>query len=122
MDALGGRALLCRRFEPMNDVNTLDDENAIAAFFHLAPHIGREITVVSIDFARLQRATQGAEQSTGNRGHQVINGGGVRFAEVGRIHAIVGGNRAMHAEDHRIFFSRKSGKTHRSHFSFDVRL
>ena len=75
-----------------------DAEEFIIAF-DAAFDVGYEI-VGSGDSARFQRAGKCAGQSTGERGDDVVDGGGKRR---GVLHAVILGVAAMHAEMERLF-------------------
>jgi hypothetical protein len=64
--------------------------------------------LIGWDFARFQRATKGAQQSTGGCGDHVIKGGRMRL-KLGCVYAIVLSDRAVHTESDRLGFAGKIG-------------
>ena len=65
----------------------------------------RQTAIAGVDPARLQRATQGAGQSTSRRGDDVVEGGGVVW-ELARRRPIVLAHLVVGAEQHRLGFGR----------------
>jgi hypothetical protein len=57
-------------------VDAFDDEHAIFRFFDFSANFACELAV-GLNFARLQRAPKGSEQSTRNRCNQIIYGRGM---------------------------------------------
>jgi hypothetical protein len=111
LDALGDRAALrveamhavddgwvhARLYpQPVADMDALDDEN-LALELDLAFGIGAETTVSGGDVARLERAPERADQSTGRGGDDVVEGGGV-WRRVARGHPVVFGDLTVDAE------------------------
>jgi hypothetical protein len=76
------------------------DDQDLAVQLDLADRVCLETTVSGGDAARLQRAPEGPGQSPGGRGHQVVQGGGVRLAVLG-VAAVVLGHRAVDPEGER---------------------
>ena len=99
-------------FQRVIDPNPLDDEHAI---LHLDVPFGRrrQVALPSFDPARLQRATQGAGQSTGRRRHDVVERGRVRLEGAGRG-SVMFSHLVVNAEANRIVLSRKVGAAQRS--------
>jgi hypothetical protein len=60
--------------EPVDDVDTLDDEDAVLVL-DLAPRFGDESAFACGDVTRLQRASERPSQSTGGSGDDVVHGG-----------------------------------------------
>ena len=110
---------LFRRGEPQGDANTTDDEHAVLGF-DLARDLGGQATAVGIDVARLQRASKGADHSTGCCGDHVVDRRGVRFCELGRIDFVMLGDRAVHAERDRLGLARQVGDPQRPLPAFDA--
>ena len=76
---LGRRPLVVGTIsKPVLHADALDDQHAVL-HLHVAFTLRREPALTGVDPARLQRATQGPGQSTGGRGHHVIERGGVRL-------------------------------------------
>jgi hypothetical protein len=59
------------------DVDAFDDQH-LAVQLDLAFRVSPETTASGGDAARLERAPEGADQSTGRGGDDVVEGGGVR--------------------------------------------
>ncbi len=103
------RRAACQR---VADPNPLDDEHAILDLdvtFGIRP----QVALPSFDPARLQRATQGAGQSTGRRRHDVVERGRVRL-EGARRRSVMFGHLVVDAEADRIVLCRKIGTAKRS--------
>jgi hypothetical protein len=66
------------------DVEAPHDQD-LAVQLDLTDRAGAQATASGGDAARLQRAPEGPGQSPGGRGHQVVQGGGVRLAVVGSV-------------------------------------
>ena len=82
--------------DPIHDVDPLQHQHA-AVCFDLATHLRHQLAVARIDVTRLQRASEGAQQSTASRCDHVIDGRSMRLRDVGR-NAVMFGDRSMHAE------------------------
>jgi hypothetical protein len=103
------------------NMNALDNEHSILRLLDFSTNLACQSTV-GFNFARLQRAPEGSEQSTGNRGDQIIDGGGMGLAEVLRSNSVVLGNSSMHTEDDWFGLAGKLGITNWPPFSFNVRF
>ena len=90
--------------QPVGDMDAPDDQDLVVQL-DLADRVCLETTVSGWDAARLQRAPEGPGQSPGGRGHQIVQGGGVRLAVLG-IGAVVLGHGAVYPEGDRLFFGR----------------
>jgi len=100
-------------------MNPANHQHAVFGF-DVSRHIGTELAAARVDLARLQRATKGAEQSTGGCGDDVVERGRVRFGERCRIHLVVFRDPAMDAEHDRLRFTRESGDAQRALDAIDV--
>jgi len=69
----------------------------------------RQVACARRDPARLQRASQGAEQSTAGGGNHIVNRRGVRIGHV-PLNAIVASNRTVSAETNWFTFGGHLGK------------
>ncbi len=100
------RVALFRRaaFQRVADANPLDDEHAILDL-DVALGIRRQVALPRFDPARLQRATQGAGQSTGRGGDDVVERGRVRFERARRC-AVMFRHLVVDAEADRILLCR----------------
>ena len=106
MDALRGHHLFGGNVvQAEDDVNTTEYEHTVL-HLHLAARDCREASSTGSNLARLQRAAQGAEQSTRGRGDDVINRGRMRIRHVA-MNPVMAGNRAVRAEADRLGFSRQ---------------
>ena len=76
--------------QPVGDMDAPDDQDLVLQL-DLADRVCLETTVSGGDAARLQRAPEGSGQSAGGRGHQVVQGGGVRLTVLG-VGAVVLGH------------------------------
>jgi len=70
-----------------------------------------------VDLARLQRAPEGADQSSPGGGNDVIKRRRVWFRNFG-AHTIVFGNSPMHTESNGLGFSRQISQTQRATFAY----
>ena len=102
-------------------VNAFDDEHAVLCLFDFPTNFAGQLAV-RLDFARLQRAPEGSEQSTRYGRNQIIDGRGMGLSKVLCLHSIVLRNRSMHAEDHRFGFAGKLCIADWSPLSFKMRL
>jgi len=93
--ALGGLSLVLRAAgQLISNANAFDHQHLVLDF-HVAFSLAHEPAVAGVDPARLQRATQGAGQSTGSGCHDIIERRGVVGVEPGRgsvvlAHLVVG--------------------------------
>jgi hypothetical protein len=103
------------------NMNALDNEHSILRLLDFSTNLACQSTV-GFNFARLQRAPEGSEQSTGNRGHQIVDGSGMGLAEILGSHSIVLGDGSVHAEDDWFGFPGKLRGTDRPPNSLNVRF
>ena len=68
--------------DPIHDVDPLDHEYA-ALCLDLAVDLCHQLALARIDLTRLQRASEGTEQSTAGRRDHVVDGRSVRLRDVG---------------------------------------
>jgi hypothetical protein len=99
------------------DADALDDQHLVLDD-DIAFGVSAQSALARIDPARLQRATQGARESTGGRGDHVVERGGVLgiLACRGPIvlaHLVVG------AENYRLGFGRNMSRSDRPAFADD---
>jgi hypothetical protein len=104
MHTLDDVADLGRRGEPHRDVDPPDDEHVVLGL-HFADHVGRQLAAARIDLTRFQRASKGAHHSTGGRRDDVVDCGGMRFAERRGIDLVMFGNGTVRTEDHWLRFT-----------------
>ncbi len=109
-------------FELVRDVDAFDDEHTIFCF-DVANRVRNQIAAACVDLARLQRASQGAGQSTGRGRHDPINRGGIRRKVVHRD-AIVLSDIGVDAKGVMLVFGRQPNMANRSPHPLDpnVRL
>jgi hypothetical protein len=93
--------------QQIGDMDAFDDQD-LGVQLDLADRVCLETTVSCRDAARLQRAPEGPGQSPSGRGHQIVQGGGVRLL-LGQVGAVVLGHRAMNAEGDRLVFGWHHG-------------
>ena len=86
-------------FQGEHDMNPPDHQHAILDFY-FAVRDGFESVPACHDLARLQRATQGTEQSTTSRCDHIVDRGRVRIGHLAR-YAVVTGNRPVRAKANR---------------------
>jgi hypothetical protein len=91
------------------DSDAFDHEHFVLEV-DLAFSLGRESPLARVDPARLQRATEGADESTGGRGDYVIEGGGVVGVLAGR-RAVMLAHLVVGAEEYGVGFGRQEGPT-----------
>jgi hypothetical protein len=89
-------------------MHTLDDQHA-AIVLDFTANFATEAAIFGIDFARIQRASKGAKQSTAEGGDDVVDGGGVGLGQSALVDAVMFGDTAMNAEQHRQRFSGQVG-------------
>ena len=85
VNALDGGLLVLKiaiQENPIHDVNPLQHEY-VALCFDLAMDLCHQLAVARIDVTRLQRASEGAEQSTTGRRDHVVDGRRMRLRDVG---------------------------------------
>jgi hypothetical protein len=87
------------------DPDSFDDKDLVLEV-DLSLGLRGQSPLARIDPARLQRATKGAGESTGGRGHDVIERRGV-FRVLTRRGAVVLAHGPMRAKDHRPVFGRE---------------
>ena len=102
----------------VGDVDAPDHQH-LGVELDLADCVCLETTVSGRDAARLQRAPEGPGQSPGGRGHQIVQGGGVRLLGC-QVGAVVLGHRAMYAEGDRLVFGWHGGGSQRTVVSGDA--
>lgn len=96
---LGRLTLVIRAaLQGVPDPNLLDHQDAVLDV-DLALGLGAELAAARVYPARLQRAAQGAGESTGGRRHHVVERGRM-LRILSRRGAVVLADRAVRAEDH----------------------
>jgi hypothetical protein len=112
--------VLGRRRQVVDDMYPLDDED-IPFRLDLPPRIRKKPIRSNADLACLQRTAEGAGQSAGGSGDDVIESGGMRFGVVGG-NPVMGGDRSMDPEQDRLRFCRKVCPAQRPLDPFDPHL
>jgi hypothetical protein len=102
--ALHGFKGLFWRHQPHSQVDATYYEHAFFCF-HLASHFSHELPVARINVTRIQRASEGAQHSTGSRGDHVVDRGGVRLRQFGWVDLVMLGNGPVDAKDYRLRFT-----------------
>lgn len=111
--SLSGLPLVLRApLEPVIDSDPLDDQDLVLEL-DVPLRLRRQPSLRSIDTTRLQRATQGAGESTGRGRDDVVEGGGVLRILAGGG-AVVLPDRAMGAEQHRFLLDGQVRHSDRS--------
>lgn len=103
MGAFHRLPLLGAKLQMVRDVDAAHDQHAVV-FLNLTDRRGGQQIFTGRYLSRLQRAPEGAGQSAGRRGDEIVEGGGVRRVNV-RIDAIVLGHLRVDAEEHRGFLN-----------------
>jgi hypothetical protein len=120
VNALDGRPRVGRCLQVKEDVDALDDEDAVFQL-DLSPSVRREPTAARIDLARLQRATKGAQQSAACRRDDVVQSRGMGLGRL-RRDAVVRRDRAVDAEAHGRLLDREIGEPLRSPHPLDANV
>jgi hypothetical protein len=98
MSSFGRFSLVIRAATKLiTDADPLDDEDLVLQH-HVALSLGLKPSTSGVDTARLQRATQGARESTSGGRHQVIEGGRP-LGVLSRSSAVVLADLVMSAEE-----------------------
>ena len=119
--ACGRFAMFFFRLQPQYNVNAADHQHAFF-FLDLADCIGNQHAIAGRDLTRLQRASIGADESTGRGRHDVVERGGVLLNTRRVALEVVLGDRAVHAERDRIGFAREPREPQWSSHAFDTNL
>jgi hypothetical protein len=77
MDAFDRLSSFSRRLDVVDHMNATDDQH-FPLEFDFPSDLSRQFLLTRMNFARLQRATEGASQSAACRGYHIIERGGVR--------------------------------------------
>ena len=105
--------LVCgHAFQREDDVDPTEQQNALV-HFHFSMSHRRQVACARRDPARLQRASQGAKQSTAGGGNHIVDRRGVRIGHV-PLNAIVASNRTVSAETNWFTFGGHLGKPQRT--------
>jgi hypothetical protein len=86
---------------------------------NLTGNLSCQSPVAGIDVARFQRTSKGTKHSTRSGRDDIIERRSVGFRQRGRIHFVVLGDGAVHAENHRLRFARNVGDANRSLLAFN---
>jgi hypothetical protein len=95
-----------------------DDENSFLRF-HFAGYFSYELPVARIDFARLQRAPEGANHSTGGCSDHVVDRRSVGFFQFGGVDFVMFGDCTMNAENDRLQFAGQISDAKRANLALD---
>jgi hypothetical protein len=121
MCPLGRFSLVLRAtFERVADPDPPDEEDLLVQL-DVALSLGRQPSLRSVDPARLQRATQGAGQSTGGCRDQIVERGRV-LGVLARVSPIVLTDRAMGAKQDGLPLDRQVGLANRTSLPNDPHL
>jgi len=86
---------------------TFDDQHT-SIILDFTADFAPEAAILGIDFARIQRASKGAQHSTAEGGDDVVNRGGVRLRQAALVDTVMLCNPTMNAEHHGLRFARKT--------------
>jgi hypothetical protein len=109
VDALDFRSLLLGHRQPVMDSDPLEHEHALPVE-HLANRLDLVPLWIDFDLTRLQRACEGAGQSTPGGCDHVVERRGVRREGL-RIDAVMLRDLRVHAEGDRLTLRRQVGKS-----------
>lgn len=98
--------------EPVAHVDPFDDQHAVLRL-DLANSLDLITLGIDLDLTRLQRAGEGARQSTASSGHYVVQCRGMGWVLL-RPDAVVLGHLGVHAEHDWRLLGRQKGKTVRA--------
>ena len=110
--------MLALGFQFEGRVNAADDEDVILGF-NFTDGLRDQTGIRCINLTRLQRASEGAGESTSGGGDDVVERGGVRIKDV-RRDLVMFGDRAMHAEQHGRGLGGQPGPTERALEALDL--
>ncbi len=102
--ALDGLAVLCHSAQVIGHMDSSENEHLVVRL-DLSFHFSRQLSIAGVDVARLQRASERAEQSASRRGDDVVDRRGMGLGYF-RGHAIMLGDGAVDAEHRRLGFGR----------------
>ena len=71
VDSVHRLPVLLPRQDPVHDVDPSNHQDPVV-LFDLPPHVGVEVSLTGFDPARLQRASEGTDQSATGGGHDVV--------------------------------------------------
>jgi hypothetical protein len=89
-------------------VHTFDYQHA-SIVLDFTANFAPETAILGIDFARIQRASKGAQHSTAEGGDDVVNRGGVRLWQAALVDSVMFCNPTMNAEHHGLRFAPQIG-------------
>jgi hypothetical protein len=101
MNAFHRRKIFFVSDEIIDHVNAANDEDVIFSL-NLTSNLSRQALVAGIYLTRLQRASEGADESTTSRGHNIINRGRMRLVHLFGRDSIMFGNCAVNTKMHRL--------------------
>jgi len=119
MNSLYRRPVLLRRNQVVAHMNTTDHQYAVLSFY-FAANLGCQMFITRIDLARLQRATEGADQSTTGSGNHIIDGSCTRFAQRLGCDTVMFCDCAVNTKADWINFCRQVSQARRSDQAFDA--
>jgi hypothetical protein len=106
------------RRQPIMDMNSSDDEDAILRL-HLSADFADEPTLARRNLARLQRAPEGSGQSATGGSHHIVDRRCMGLGD-GQGDAVVLGDRPMRAECDRSRFGWQIGQSNGAAHAFDA--
>jgi hypothetical protein len=99
MNAFHRRTIFLVSDEKIDHMNAANDEDVIFSL-NLTSNLSRQALVAGIYLTRLQRASEGADESTTSRGHNIINRGRMRLVHLFGRDSIMLGNCAVNTKMH----------------------
>jgi hypothetical protein len=118
MHTLGHFPFVHRQAQVIGHMNPPHHQDIIF-FLDFTDGLRDEATFARRNFARLQRAAKGAGQSTGCRGHEVVERRGV-WVRLGRTDAVVVSDLRMDAKENWRRLCRQVGSAERSFDALDA--
>lgn len=112
--------MLAVGFQLERGMDAADDKDVILGF-DFADGLRNQTRIGCINLTRLQRASEGASESTGSGSDDVIEGGGVGIEDL-RRDLIVFGDRAVDAEQDGRGLGRQPGAAQRAFEALDLDL
>jgi hypothetical protein len=107
-----------RRDQAHLDMDTPDDQHTVLGL-NLTSNLPCQTPVAGIDVARFQRTSKRTKHSTRSGRDDLIDRRSVRFGQCRRIHFVVLRDSTVHAENHRLRFTRNIGYTQGAPLAFN---
>jgi hypothetical protein len=108
VDALYDGPRFFRRDQAHLNMDAPDYQHTVLSL-NLTRNLSCQTPVAGIDVARFQRTSEGTKHSTRSGRDDIIDRRSVRFGQRRRIHFVVLRDSTVHAENHRLRFTRNIG-------------